>query len=164
MLKSEQDVINDLISRWISLGLEYAEGAQGVSTLYLYGGSEPNHQYANIFFEQEGQVLYPSKLRGVDTHAHRILGMQKYMIEDLMDAEKEFRNLGIPCPTEYRITYDIEDAKLDVQLSREIKYANHPVKTLQNAPEDWLDGRLDKVFGKLLPPESKWPKFGKKHR
>jgi hypothetical protein len=58
MPKSEQDVINDLISRWISLGLEYAEGAQGVSTIYLYGGSEPNHQYANIFFEQEGQVLY----------------------------------------------------------------------------------------------------------
>ncbi|WP_131798082.1 hypothetical protein [Clavibacter tessellarius] len=164
MPMSEQDVIQGLINSWVLLGLEYAQGAQGVTALYLYAGSEPNHQYANIFFEQDGQVLYPSKLSGVDVHPHRMLDMQKCMIEDLIQAEVAFRELAVPCPTEYRITYEPGPGRLDVQLSREVKYADHPVKTLQSGPEDWLVGRLEPVVGKLLPPERRWLRFRREHR
>ncbi|MBF4624022.1 hypothetical protein [Clavibacter sp. VKM Ac-2872] len=164
MSTSEQDILQGLINGWIPLGLEYAQGAQGVTTLYLYADSEPNHQHANIFFEQSGRVVYPSRLDGVDSHSQRILNMQKCMIEDLIEAERLFREIGIPCPTEYRITYEPEAGRLDVQLSRDIKYADHPVKTLQSGPEDWLDGRLEKVVGKLLPPEREWFRFAKKRK
>ncbi|WP_143757219.1 hypothetical protein [Clavibacter michiganensis] len=164
MPKGEQEIVQGLVNSWLPLGIEYAEGAPGVSVLYLYAGSEPNHRYANIFFEQDGRVVYPSKLSGVDTNPRRILDMQKCMLDDLRKAEADFKNIGIPCPTEYRLTYEPVPGKLDVQLSREIKYADHPVKTLQSGPEDWLDGRLDKVFGKLLPPESEWPKYRRKRK
>ncbi|MFT2710198.1 MULTISPECIES: hypothetical protein [Clavibacter] len=95
-------------------------------------------------------------MTGVDASSPRVLRMQHQMVADLRDAEKRLVEQGAGHPTEYRITYDPGAGRLDVQLSREVKYANHPVKTLQNGPEDWLDGRLEKVFGKLLPPETEW--------
>ncbi|KZC96481.1 MULTISPECIES: hypothetical protein [Clavibacter] len=159
---NEQEIIQGLINSWIPLGLEYAEGAQGVTALFIYAGSEPNHRYANIFFEQDGAVLYPSQVRGARSDDNRVFGMQHCMLDDLREAEARFKEAGIACPTEYRITYEPTLRRLDVQVSHDIKYAHHPVKTLQNGPEDWLDGRLEKVFGKLLPPESRWSRFGKR--
>ncbi|MFT2713326.1 hypothetical protein [Clavibacter sp. Sh2126] len=135
-----------------------------MTTLFIYAASEPNQRYANIFFGQDGKVLYPSDVRGARTDDNRVFDMQHCMLDDLRKAEAQFNTAGIACPTEYRIIYEPGPGRLDVQLSREIKYTDHPVKTLQNGPEDWLDGRLEQVFGKLLPPEEEWPKYRRKRK
>lgn len=155
-MSGEQNIIQGLINSWLPLGLEYAEGAPGVTKLFVYAGSEPGQQYANIFYEQDGVVVYPNKLRGVAGGLRDILNMQELMIEDLIAAERQFGELEIPCPTEYRIEYDVNGGRLDVQLSRELKYTDHPNKSLIDGPEDWLDGRLDKHFGRLIPEDYEW--------
>ncbi|CAQ01191.1 hypothetical protein CMS1077 [Clavibacter sepedonicus] len=100
----------------------------------------------------------------MDASSSRMLRLQHQMVAVLRDAEKQLAQQGAGHPTEYRITYEPGPGRSDVQLSREIKYVDHPVKTLQNGPEDWLDGRLEKVFGKLLPPEDEWPKYRGKRK
>lgn len=164
MSSIEQEAIQGLINSWIPLGVEYADGAEGVSAMYIYAASEPGQRYANIFFEQDGRVVYPDDLSGVDVSSSRVLRMQHHMVADLREVEKRLALQGAGHPTEYRIIYEPGPGKLDVQISREIKYTDHPVKTLQNGPEDWLDGRLEKVFGKLLPPEDEWPKYRRKRK
>jgi hypothetical protein len=158
------DAIHELVSKWVSLGLDFCESATGVSKMYIYAASELGVKYANIFFEQGGAIIYPDKLKAEGLDHQLIFRMQDLMLEDLNEAEREFRAAGAPCPTEYRITYDLGPRRLDLQMSHEIKYAEHPVKTLEHGPEDWLDGRLEKVFGKLLPPEDRWSRFGKRCR
>ena len=150
MLRSEQEILNDLISNWISLGLEYAKGAPEIAGIYVYASSEEGESYANFLFEQGGQVCYASNLRGVASDGRRVLQMQRLQLDDLERAETEFAGAQVPLPTEYRVYYEPATKKLDVQLSREIKYANHPFKTSVHGPEDWLD-RLPKVHGKYLP-------------
>jgi|GEM_PF-1686347 len=150
MPRTEQEILNDLISKWVPLALEYAKGAPAVTAVYIYASSEEGNQSANAFFEQGDQTRYPSKLQGVETGTQRILQMQKLLVSDLFDAEAEFTEAGVPLPTEYRVYYEPASGKLDVQLSHEIKYANDPIKTSSHGPEDWLD-RLPKVYGQYLP-------------
>jgi len=95
MPRTEREILNDLISKWVPLALEYAKGAPAVT-------------------------------------------------------EAEFTEAGVPLPTDYRVYYEPASGKLDVQLSRVIKYANDPIKTSSHGPEDWLD-RLPKVYGQYLP-------------
>jgi hypothetical protein len=161
-MNREVETIHELASKWVSLGLDFCESAGGVSKMYIYAASELGVKYANILFEQHGVVIYPDNLKAEGIDHGLIFRMQDLMLEDLDEAERAFRSAGVPCPTEYRVTYELGPRRLDVQLSHEIKYAEHPVKTLEHGPEDWLDGRLEKVFGKLLPPESEWHKVGKK--
>ncbi|KZC95191.1 MULTISPECIES: hypothetical protein [Clavibacter] len=153
MPRSEQQIIQNLIEKWIPLALEYAAGAPGVSTLYIYAGSELGGKYANAFFEQHGDVVYPGRLDTPQKKPGMVFQMQELLLEDLNEAEREFKAAGIPCPTEYRVTYEPDPGRLDVQLSHELKYANHPTKILEEGPEDWLDGRLEKRLGKLTPTE-----------
>jgi hypothetical protein len=160
MNRRQEGIIRELVGTWVPLALEYAEGADNVTTLFIYAGSELGSYYANAFFEQEGQVNYPGKLQGADTSRTRVLGMQRGFREALHKAEAQFTEAEIPCPTEYRVSYEPGPGHLDVQLSRELKYAHHPVKTLEHGPEDWLDGRLPKTFGRLIPPEAEWPAPG----
>ncbi|MFT2710196.1 MULTISPECIES: hypothetical protein [Clavibacter] len=155
-MSSEQRIIQGLINSWLPLALEYAAGAPDVTKLFVYAGSEPGQQCANSFYEQGGVILYPSKLKGAGGGPRAILDMQRHMIDDLNAAEKQFVESSIPCPTEYRIEYDLKGSKLDVQLSRELKYSDPPDKSLIDGPEDWLDGRLDKHFGRLVPGDREW--------
>lgn len=108
--------------------------------------------HANAFFEQAGVVVYPDFLKGA-TREYDVFELHNLLMQDLFDAESDFREAGLPCPTEYRITYEAGPGRLDMQLSHEIKYANHPTKILEDGPEDWLEGRLEKHFGKLMPTE-----------
>jgi hypothetical protein len=153
MPRAEQEILNDLISKWVPLALEYAKGAPDVSAVYIYASSEDGNRSANAFFEQGGQTHYPSKLQGVETGPQRILQMQKLLVSDLRDAQAEFTDAGVPLPTEYRVHYEPASGKLDVQLSHEIKYANDPIKTSSHGPEDWLD-RLPKLYGQYLPKDA----------
>ncbi|MFT2713089.1 hypothetical protein [Clavibacter sp. Sh2126] len=157
MAQTEAQIIRSLIEKWIPLGLEYTEGAEGVTTLFIHAGSELGAKRANVFLEQHGKVLYPGKLQGPGNKPGMVHQVQQLLLEDLREAERQFQEAGIACPTEYRITYEPGPGRRDVELSHELKYIHHPVKTLQHGPEDWLDGRLEKHYGKLIPPESEWP-------
>lgn len=152
MVKDEQQIIQELIHKWVPLALEFCKGAPGVTTVFIHAGSELDAKRANAFFEQSGVVIYPDDLKGSDV-ASDVLELQDLLLQDLLDAEVDFRDAGIPCPTEYRVTYEPGPGRLDVQLSRELKYANHPTKILHDGPEDWLDGRLEKHYGRLTPTE-----------
>lgn len=129
MSRSEQEILNGLISNWVSLGSEYAKGAPDVSAVYVYASSEEGHRYANAFFEQGDKPCYPDDLQGESVDPNKILPMQKLLVGDLRDAQAEFLEAGVPLPTEYRVHYEIAGGKLDVQLPHETKYANDPVKT-----------------------------------
>ncbi|MFT2713090.1 hypothetical protein ACMT90_14815 [Clavibacter sp. Sh2126] len=152
MVKSEQQIIQELIHKWVPLALEFCQGAPGVTAVFVYAGSELGSMHANAFFEQSGAVIYPDDLKGA-TRESDVFELQDLLMQDLLDAERDFREAVLPCPTEYRITYEPGPGRLDMQLSHEIKYANHPTKILEDGPEDWLEGRLEKHFGKLMPTE-----------
>ncbi|MBF4624014.1 hypothetical protein [Clavibacter sp. VKM Ac-2872] len=140
------EVLRELIDNWVSLGLEYSQGAH-VTKLFIYAASEEGSAYANIFYEQDGQVVYPHELRGIDTGRERVLAVQRYLRVDLKAAEGKLRELGASVPTQYRVTYDLASRQLDMQLSHDVIYAGHPTKVMEEGAEDWLDGRLRKIFG-----------------
>jgi len=147
MAKTEDEILRELISKWVPLALEYSEGAPGLTKIYVYAGSEIGHVYANAFFEQEGSVRYPNQLRGVEASNERVVAVQRFLRNDLRVAEAQFDEAGVPRPTQYRIIYDLVSRQLDMQMSHELLYSNHPTKILEEGPEDWLDGRLEKLFG-----------------
>lgn len=61
---SEQGVLTDLVSKWVSLALEYAGEAPNVLALYIYGASEvPGATYVNVLFDQAGEIVYPTDRR-----------------------------------------------------------------------------------------------------
>jgi hypothetical protein len=151
--QTEAQIIQSLIEKWIPLALEYANGAEGVTTIFVHAGSELGAKRANVFFEQHGRVIYPGKLQGPGNKPGMVHQVQQLLLEDLSEAERQFTEAGLPCPTEYRITYEPGPGRLDAQLSHELKYTDHPTKILQDGPEDWLDGRLEKHYGKLTPTE-----------
>ncbi|WP_086516201.1 hypothetical protein [Clavibacter michiganensis] len=158
MTQQEHEIVQTALDKWVAAGLQYAQGIVGVRVLYVYVGSELGSAYANVFFEQDGEVLYPSKLKSADASTEKIIEPQRYLVDVLDEAEAAFKKSQIPPLTEYRINYEPGSGRLDVQLSREVKYRQHPVKTIQHGPEDWLNGRLEKLYGALLPPEDQWPK------
>ncbi|MFT4051403.1 MAG: hypothetical protein QM677_04040 [Microbacterium sp.] len=143
---TEQEILNDFVSKGVSLGLEYARGAEGVTALYVYAAYEEGEAYAEVFFEQAGRVLYPSDVRGVDNSESRIRQIHALQFQDLLEANDAFERAGVPLPTEYRIYYETGTGTLDVQISREIKFANHPTKIMEQGIEDWLGDRAPKLF------------------
>jgi len=146
MPETEQNILKDLISGWVSLALEYSKGAPDVTGIYVYAASEQGEKYANIFFEQDGLLDYPSKLKGVNANVELIRRVHQLQIEDLRVAESQFSAAGVPAPTEYRIFYDPSSGRMETSLSREVKFSNHPTKIMENGPEDWLGDRLPKLF------------------
>ncbi|MFT2710194.1 hypothetical protein [Clavibacter tessellarius] len=156
MARSESDIVQDLVNKWISLGVEYGEAAPGIKTLYVYAASESGIMHANVFYEQDGKVVYPDKLEGEGIDHDDVFKLQTLLLEDLEEAEAEFIESGVPCPTEYKITYETGPSRLDVQLSRDIKFSNDRDRIPEDGPEEWLDGRLPKVYGKTTPPQAKW--------
>jgi hypothetical protein len=145
-MKTEQEIIQELINKWLPLGVEFAEGAAGVVGMYFHAGSELGAKRANIFFDVGDKIVYPGNLKGAQTTRGSVHHMQGLMIEDLLDAERQFKESGIPCPTEYRISYEPAPGRLDVQLHRDLKYHGHPTKGLLDGPVDWLGDRLEEVY------------------
>ncbi|MEZ3160278.1 hypothetical protein AB1K54_06960 [Microbacterium sp. BWT-B31] len=138
---SEQEIIHDLVSSWVSLGLEYVAAAPNVSALYIYVSSELGSVYPEIFFEQNGRVLYPSDVEGTDTTIARIRSVHRFQFEDLQAAERQFDAAGVSRPTEYRVYYEPSTRKLDVQVSRDLIYANDDSKVPERGIEYWLGDR-----------------------
>lgn len=147
MAKKQEEVLRDFATSCMSIAMEFSEGAPALSKIYVYVGSERGHSYANAFFEQRGEVIYANDLRGVDSSDERVSAVQRYLLNYLADAEAQFEETGAPLPTQYRLTYDLDARQLDMQLSHELVYSNHPTKILEEGAEDWLDGRLEKMFG-----------------
>jgi hypothetical protein len=143
----QETILDDLIQKWVSLGLEYADGAPHLTKIYIYGASERDSAYANMFFEQSGSVVYANELEGVDASRERAVAVQRFLLNDLKAAETQLQELGAPIPTQYRVTYDTVMRQLDMQLSHEPIFADHPTKIMEQGAEDWLDGRLRKIFG-----------------
>jgi hypothetical protein len=143
---SEQDIIQDLVSKWVSLGLEFAGSAPGISVIYVYVSSERGSIYPEIVFEQNGAIVYPGDVTGTDTSEQRVRSIHRLQFEDLQAAEKRFDEIGVPRPTEYKVYFEPATRKLDVQLSRELIYANDPVKIPEHGIRDWLGERAPQLF------------------
>jgi hypothetical protein len=88
-----------------------------------------------------------TRLRRVDADPDRTVAVQRFLLKYLRAAETRLRELGAPVPTQYRVTYDTSLRQLDMQLSHDLIYAIHPTKIMEERAEDWLDGRLRKIFG-----------------
>ena len=142
----EQSILDDLIKGWVSLGVTFASDAPGVTALYVYVSSEQGSVYPEIFFEQDGHVLYASDVQGTDIDRERIHRMHGLQFEGLQAAEKRFDEIGVPRPTEYRIYYERATRKLDVQLSRELIYANEPSKVPEFGLVYWIGDRAPRLF------------------
>jgi len=138
---TEQEIVNDLVSDWLSLGLSYLGDAPGVTGIYVYVSSEPGSVYPAIFMEQHGTVRYPVHVEGADRTDARIVRMLELMLDDLYRAQARFDELGVTRPTEYRIHYELPSGRLDVQLSRELIYDGHPTKGPENGIIYWLGDR-----------------------
>ena len=143
---SEQEILQELVSAWVSLGLEYSAGAPDVTAMYVYVSSERGSVFPNIYFEQRGVVVTPGKLAGVATSFDRVGQMHRLQYEDLKRAQAKFAEAGIPAPTEYKIYYEPQTKKLDVQLSRELIYANDPDRIPEHGIEYWLGDRAPKLY------------------
>ena len=79
--------MRELVSAWVSLGLEYSAGAPDVDAIYIYASSENGSLFANIYFDQGGTVSYPGRLTGIQANAARVSQMQDLLFEDLLRAE-----------------------------------------------------------------------------
>ncbi|MEZ3161787.1 hypothetical protein AB1K54_14800 [Microbacterium sp. BWT-B31] len=143
---SEQAILHDLVSSWVSLGLEFAAGAPGVSALYIYVSSERGSIFANVYYEQDGIVTFPDDLVGAKTSSERVGQLHDFQFEDLLRAERQFAEENVPAPTEYKIYYEPATRKLDVQLSRDLIYANDLDKIPERGIEYWLGDRAPKLF------------------
>ncbi|WP_270352196.1 hypothetical protein [Microbacterium testaceum] len=143
---TEQQILDDLVSSWVSLALEYAQGAPDLTTIYIYVSSERGSVYPEMFFEQGGEIRYPSDVVGVDTGVERVRSVHRFQFEDLRAAEAKFSEIGVPQPTEYRITFDVATRRTDMSLSRELIYANDPVKVPERGLQYWLGDRAPQPF------------------
>ncbi|MDQ1131038.1 hypothetical protein [Microbacterium sp. SORGH_AS_0888] len=145
-MTNEAQILQDLFSKWVSIGLEYAGAAPDVRALYIYASCEGGAIFANVYYDQGGTVIFPDDLKGGEASTARVRAMQRFLREDLSAANKEFDGAGIPRPTEYKVYYEPSTRKLDVQLSRELIYENHPTKIPERGIEDWLGDRAPKLF------------------
>ncbi|MBQ9915714.1 MAG: hypothetical protein IJO71_00750 [Microbacterium sp.] len=143
----EQEILRDLISKWVSLGLEYISGTEGVRAIYVYAASEvPGVTYVGIAFDKDGEIQYPTRARGGGEEAIRLSGrMIDILFEDLDEAQRRFDEAGVPQPTEYRVYYEIATRELDVQLSREIIYRGSEYTPDFDGFRLWLGDRAPKL-------------------
>jgi hypothetical protein len=142
----EQSILHDLIHGWVSLGKSFAGNAPDVTALYIYVSSERGYAYPDIYFEQDGKVVYASKLQGTDASHDRVGRMHRLQFDDLEAAEKKFDEIGVPRPTEYRVYHELATGKLDVKLSREVIYADDPEKMPEFGIVDWIGDRAPRLF------------------
>ena len=142
----EQQILNDLVSSWVSLGMQFAGDAPNVTAFYIYVSSEQGAVFPEIYVEQDGTVLHPSDVQGTDTAHERVGRMHRLQFDDLRVAEQRFDEIGVPRPTEYRIYFEPATRKLDVQLSRELIYANHATKMPEFGIVDWIGDRAPRPF------------------
>jgi len=142
----ESDILRNLLSKWISLGLEYAGSAPDLRTVYVYASSERGSTFVNVYFDQAGSVVFPEHVTGTDTSKNRIREVQRLLSEDLLEAEDTFTSAGIPLPTEYRVAYETSTAKLDSELSREEKYGRNSDRSPIHGIEYWLGSRAPKLY------------------
>ena len=145
--RTEQSVLQDLISKWISLGLEYLGDSSRVSKIYIYAASErPGVTYVGIAFDEDGSVRFPEQLPTYDPRWDNKVGrMLDLLSDDLFEARANFDEIGAPPPTEYRVYYEIATRKLDVQLSREIIYGGSNYTPDFDGFTLWLGDRAPKL-------------------
>ncbi|MDI9891453.1 hypothetical protein [Microbacterium sp. IEGM 1404] len=143
----EQEILRDLISKWISLGLEYISGTEGVRAIYIYAANEvPGSTYVGIAFDKDGEIQYPARARGGGSQATNLSAhLIKLLFEDLAEARHSFEETGVPPPTEYRVYFEIGTRKLDVQLSREIIYRGTGKAPSVDGFTLWLGDRAPKL-------------------
>ena len=147
MRVSEQGVLTDLVSKWVSLALEYAGEAPDVLALHFYGASEvPGVTHVNVLFDQAGEVVYPTDLVGTDNSTDRAGRTQALFRSDLYEAAEKFSSISVPPPTEYRVYYEPATRKLDVQLSREIIYGGSDYTPGFDGFTLWLGDRAPRVI------------------
>ncbi|MBZ4488098.1 hypothetical protein LQ938_11510 [Microbacterium sp. cx-55] len=145
-MATEAEVLQDLLSKWISIALEYAGSAPDVRAVYIYASSERGSSFVNAYFDQAGVVVFPEDLKGTDTSKNRIRQVQRFLTEDLFEAEDRFKAANIPRPTEYRVYYESATKKLDSQLSRDEQYGDDTDRTPIRGIEYWLGGRAPKLY------------------
>ncbi|MFF8186707.1 hypothetical protein ACF044_05545 [Microbacterium sp. NPDC016588] len=145
--RTEQSVLQDLISKWISLGIEYLSDSSGVSKIYIYAASErPGVTYVGIAFDEGGSVKFPEQLSTYDPRwGNKVEQMLDLLSDDLFEARAHFDEIGAPPPTEYRVYYEIATRKLDVQLSREIIYGGSEYTPGFDGFKLWLGDRAPKL-------------------
>ena len=143
----EQAILHDLVSKWVSLGLEYISSTEGIDAIYVYAASEvPGVTYVGIAFDKDGEIQYPEPLRGGGPEAINLsASMIDILFEGLEEAQRGFEEVGIPQPTEYRVFYEIATRKLDVQLSREIIYGGSDYTPDFDGFRLWLGDRAPKL-------------------
>ncbi|MDQ1123114.1 hypothetical protein [Microbacterium trichothecenolyticum] len=144
---AEQAILHDLISKWISLGVEYISGTEGVEAIYIYAANEvPGATYVGIAFEKDGEIDYPARARGGGAQATNLSGqMIELLLEDLGEARRKFENIGVPSPTEYRVFYEIATRRLEVRLSRETIYRGSNKAPSVDGFTMWLGDRAPKL-------------------
>jgi hypothetical protein len=128
------------------MGLEYAGSAPDLRALYVYASSERGSSFANVYFDQAGSVVFPEDLNGTDTSQNRIRQVQRFLSEDLFEAEGKFTAANIPRPTEYRVYYEPSTEKLDTELSRDEKYSGGSHRSPIHGIEYWLGNRAPKLY------------------
>jgi hypothetical protein len=143
---TEQQILQNLVSGWVSVALEYAEGAPDLRAIYVYVSSERGMSFANAYFDQAGDVVMPTKLAAAGASTARASQLQDLLQDDLFAAEGAFEAAGVPAPTEYRVYYQPDTRHLEVDVSREVKYADDPTKTPLDGIGDWLGERAPRLF------------------
>ena len=144
---AEQDILNNLVSKWVSLAREYTVGAPDIRGYYLYGSHERKNTNEQIFalplYDQGGTIQWASRLTGIDTTIPRQRQVVELMNTDLEESTAAFDAAGIPAPTEYRVYYE-PGGKLDVQLSREIKFLGNDELIQSDGIRLWLGEKAPK--------------------
>lgn len=144
-MKTQEEILSELISKWISLGVEYAKGAPDIRAVFVYASAEGGSYFANVYFDQGGKIVFPGDLSDANVSVERQRQVQRILRDDLFAAEDEFRDAGIPAPTEYRVYYEPGTGKLDTSLSREPIYSGDPDKLPERGIEYWLGDRAPKL-------------------
>ena len=146
---SEQRILNDLITKWVSLAREYIADAPDIRAFYLYGSHEREGNsgqiFADVLFDQAGEVRFKSRIAGGSTEMSRMRNLLRLLTSDLMEATSAFDAAGIPAPTEYRVYYEPQSGKLDVQLSRKIRFLGNDELTQSDGFRLWLGSRTPEL-------------------
>ncbi len=145
-MSSESAILQNLFESWISLALEYANGAPDLGAIYLYASSERGMRFANVYYDQGGTIKHPGDVQGIDEALARIRQVQNLLVDDLLAAEKELAAIEVPKPTEYRVYFEPATRKLDVQLSREEIYGANSERSPIHGIEYWLGDRAPTLY------------------
>ncbi|WP_029146114.1 hypothetical protein [Microbacterium luticocti] len=142
---SEEAIIYDFVSKWVSLAKEYLADAPDVRALYLYGSHErlgrSEQIYSAPLYDQGGIIRLPGDVTGTDSSIAIQRQVLTLMNDDLAEATSAFDAAGIPAPTEYRVYYELPTGKLDVQLSRETRFLGNDDLIQADGVELWLGDR-----------------------